>query len=448
MIPILAALTVLAATRIALNARGSLDDHLFMLNDAGVEMLIYDPVDFGDHVAALTRQMPALTLVPMRGDAPKPGLCDLADGFDARPLTLDAIPAHDTDDLALIGYTGGTTGRPKGVRSTNRVQAWTTVIQMAAWDWPDEVRSCVVTPLRHSGMVVALPTWLRGGAIHVLEGHVTPQRFFECVARHRITTTLVVPTQIYAWLDDPRLGDADLSSLDTVFYGSAPMSPSRLAEAIRRMGNIFSQFYGQSEAPMTVCTMPKRDHRPDDLARLASCGRPVPWVEVSLRDEDGAEVAPGTAGEICVRGPLVMDGYHSLPAETAAVLRDGWLRTGDIARRGADGFLTIVDRSKDMIITGGFNVYAREVEDVLAAHPAVSRVAVIGLTDPRWGETVRAVVVCRAGVAVSEDELISLVKAAKGSVAAPKAVDFVDDLPLSPVGKIDKKALRARYQSR
>ena len=159
------------------------------------------------------------------------------------------------------------------MRSTNRVQAWTTVIQMAEWDWPDDVRSCVVTPLSHSGMVVALPTWLRGGAIHVLEGHVTAQRFFECVARHRITATLVVPTQIYAWLDDPRLDGADLSSLGTVFYGSAPMSPIRLAEAIRRMGSIFSQFYGQSEAPMTVCTMPKRDHDPDDLARLASCGR-------------------------------------------------------------------------------------------------------------------------------------------------------------------------------
>lgn len=443
LIMIMAALTLLCTARVPLNARGSVDDHLFVLSDASADVLLVAADSFRATVHAAADRLPHLKVV--RLDDPTPaGLSGRADRSPVEPIRRDDLPSHTPGDLAILGYTGGTTGRPKGVRSTNSVQAWMTMIQMAEWDWPDDVRACVVTPLSHSGMVLAAATWLRGGAISVFEGHFTAARFFEIVAAQRITTTLVVPTLIYSMLDAPELDSADLSSLETVFYGSAPMSPIRLSEAIRRMGGIFSQFYGQSESPMTVCTMPKRDHVADDLGRLGSCGRPVPWVEVSLRDGNDEEVPDGSPGEICVRGPLVMDGYQNLPDETAEVMRNGWLHTGDVARRGADGFLTIVDRKKDMIITGGFNVYPREIEDVLMEHPDVADVAVIGVPSARWGESVTAVVVPRDDARLTADELVALVRQRKGSVSAPKAVVTVDRLPLSTIGKVDKKALRAQ----
>jgi fatty-acyl-CoA synthase len=173
--------------------------------------------------------------------------------------------------------------------------------------------------------------------------------------------------------------------------------------------------------------------------------RPVPWLDVALLDERGEEVPAGDPGEICVRGPLVMKEYLNKPEETAAAFEFGWLHTGDVARSDDEGFLTIVDRKKDMIVTGGFNVFPRELEDVLSSHPAVSAAAVIGVPDDKWGEAVKAVVVRRPGADVEAAELIDLVKARKGSVSAPKSVDFVDSIPLSPLGKTDKKALRARY---
>jgi fatty-acyl-CoA synthase len=223
------------------------------------------------------------------------------------------------------------------------------------------------------------------------------------------------------------------------------MSPTRLKEAIARLGPIFFQFYGQAEGPMTICVLRKDEHDIDDMGRLATCGRPVPWVHVKLLDDELEEVPRGDAGEICVRGPLVMQGYWNKPEQTAEALAGGWLHTGDIARQDEHGFYTIVDRKKDMIVTGGFNVFPREVEDVISSHPAVANVAVVGVPDERWGEAVKAVVVRRPEARVSADELIDLVKQAKGSIQAPKSVDFADEIPLSPLGKADKKALRARY---
>jgi fatty-acyl-CoA synthase len=225
------------------------------------------------------------------------------------------------------------------------------------------------------------------------------------------------------------------------------MSPTRLQEGIRKWGPIFFQCYGQSEAPMVLSHLKKADH---DLARperLASCGRPTPWVRLALLDDDNQQVAPGEAGEICVRGPLVMAGYHGLPEQTAEAFAGGWLHTGDVGRLDDDGYLYIVDRKKDMIISGGFNVFPREVEDVIATHPSVAQVAVIGVPDETWGEAVKAVVVARPGESIEADALIALVKQAKGSVQAPKSVDIVESIPLSALGKPDKKALREQYWS-
>jgi len=320
-----------------------------------------------------------------------------------------------------------------------------TLTEMAEWDWPREPRFLAVTPITHAAGAIVLPVLLRSGTVIVARGF-EPQRFVELVARHRATMTFVVPTMIYRLLDEPQLDTAALASLEVVIYGAAPIAPARLADALRRFGPVFMQLYGQTEAPNAITALRRADHDPQrHPQRLASCGLPIGASQVALLDEAGHEVPAGEVGEICVRGPLVAAGYWNRPDETAQAFRHGWLHTGDLARRDADGFLYIVDRSKDMIVSGGFNVYPREVEDVLTAHPAVAAAGVIGVPDDTWGEAVKAVVVLRTGATVSAEELIALVRERKGPVQAPKSVDFVDALPVTGLGKPDKKALRARY---
>ena len=199
---------------------------------------------------------------------------------------------------------------------------------------------------------------------------------------------------------------------------------------------------------MVLTHLKKGEHDPSDLERLSSCGRPVPWMHVALLDSNDQRVAPGESGEICTRGPLVMDGYKDLPEETAETLSGGWLHTGDVGRFDDDGYLYIVDRTKDMVITGGFNVFPREVEDVISTHPSVNMVMVIGVPDPKWGEAVKAVVVLQPGHEPSVDltaELQQLVRVEKGPQQSPKTIDYVDELPMTAVGKPDKKAVRAQY---
>jgi fatty-acyl-CoA synthase len=272
-----------------------------------------------------------------------------------------------------------------------------------------------------------------------------PEAVLAAIEKYRITATMLVPTMIYALLDHPKFDDYDLSSLETVFYGASAISPTRLTEAIERIGPKFFQFYGQAECPMSIAVLRRGDHDPSKPERLASCGRPVPWVHVALLDDAGRPVEPGAPGEICVRGPLVMQGYLNKPEQTAEATEHGWLHTGDVGRFDDEGFLYIVDRKKDMVVTGGFNVFPREVEDVISTHPAVASVAVIGVPDEKWGEAVKAVVVPRAGATVEVEELRDLVRDRKGAVYTPKTVDFVESIPVSPLGKPDKKALRAQY---
>ena len=240
--------------------------------------------------------------------------------------------------------------------NTYRASAAMAQIMVSEWQWPEEVRHLVCTPLSHAGSSLIVPLLLRGGSMRVLPAFEAGS-VLDAIAHHRITTTMLVPSMIYALLDHPRFDQTDLSSLQTIYYGASPMSPTRLQEAIGKLGPIFFQFYGQTECPQTVCVLRKEEHDPDDLDRLASCGRPVPWVRVALLDDDGNEVPRGQPGELCVRGPLVMKGYWNKPEETAQALEGGWLHTGDVAREDEDGFLTIVDRKKDMIVSGGFNVF-------------------------------------------------------------------------------------------
>ncbi len=433
---------LLGARTTPLHPMGSLDDHAYVLEDAGVETLVFDPEYFGGRAAELAERVPGLKNLLALG----PG--DVGDDYVALAATFEPGPLSPPDvgpeDIPGLAYTGGTTGQPKGVMGSYRSGAAMTNIQMTEWEWPREPRFLMCTPLSHAGAAFFVPVLLLGGSLVVVP-YFEPGLVLETIERERITATMLVPTMLYMLMDHPDFATRDLSSLETVYYGAAAMSPTRLKEAIERLGPIFFQYYGQAEAPMTICVLRKDEHDVDDLDRLATCGRPVPWMHVALLDDDMNAVPRGEPGEICVRGPLVMQGYWNKPEQTEQALAGGWLHTGDIAREDEHGFYTIVDRKKDMIVTGGFNVFPREVEDVISSHPAVANVAVIGVPDERWGEAVKAVVVRRPDAEVDAGELIDLVKQAKGSIHAPKSVEFADEIPLSPLGKADKKALRARY---
>lgn len=432
----------LGARGTALNAMASLDDLAYILEDAGIETVVYDPGLFDEHAAELRSRVPAVKRWLALGPT------EVGEDVQARADQLTAQPLRAADvspeDISSIVYTGGTTGRPKGVAITYRATQYLSFIQLAEWQWPAEIRFLVATPLSHAAGSVLMPTLLRGGSFVVLP-KFTPDAWFDAIEHHRVTATMLVPTMLYTLLDHPRSHTADLSSLETIYYGAAAMSPARLEEALDRFGRRFVQFYGQTESPMTICVLRKEDHDPSVEGRLASCGRPVPWITTQLQDTDGRPVEAGQPGELCVRGPLVTPGYWNKPEETAVALEGGWLHTGDVAVQDQHGFLTIVDRRKDVIITGGFNVYPREVEDVLTAHPAVAAAAVIGVPDDRWGEAVKAVVKPREGETVDAEELIARVRDQKGAVYCPKTVDVVDELPVTDVGKPDKQALRARY---
>jgi fatty-acyl-CoA synthase len=322
-----------------------------------------------------------------------------------------------------------------------------TWIQMTEWEFPNPLRIAIASPLSHAALSLVAPVLLHGGAFYVMEAF-SPDGFFDLVEEHRITTTMLVPAMLYALQGHARYATADMSSMETIFYGASPMSPAKLTQAIQHWGPIFFQYYGQTEAPMVLTHLKKGEHDLTRPERLASCGRPVPWMHVALLDNNNQLAAPGASGEICTRGPLVMNGYKDRPDETAEALAGDWLHTGDVGRFDDDGFLYIVDRTKDMVISGGFNVFPREVEDVLTTHPAVNMVMVIGVPDEKWGEAVKAVVVVKPGTKPSDEltrELQQLVKDAKGSQQSPKSIDYVDSLPLTPVGKPDKKAVRATY---
>lgn len=403
-----------------------------VVDDADVRFLLYDPslASGLEHVDNTAVTVLALDDVLQEADAES-----------SSPIVV----SRSAEDLALLPYTGGTTGRPKGVMLSHAAFAQMTLTMLAGTELGWAPRVLLYTPLTHAAGTVVAPTLLRRGTVHLLD-KFDPHEVVDTVERHEVTVTLGVPAVVYALVDAIPAGERRMPSLESLIYTAAPASPARLEEALDRLGAVLAQLYGQTEAPQTIAYLSRTDHLRDP-GLLASCGQPMPGVTVALLDPDGDEVAPGDSGEICVRGPLVMSGYWQQPEATAETLRGGWLHTGDVARRDDDGYLYIVDRMKDLIITGGFNVFPREVEDTLAQHPAVAASAVIGVPSDKWGEAVTAFVVRRPGAETTAEELVSFVRERKGALMAPKTVEFRDALPLTPVGKADKVTLRAPYWS-
>jgi acyl-CoA synthetase (AMP-forming)/AMP-acid ligase II len=274
-------------------------------------------------------------------------------------------------------------------------------------------------------------------------------KVLDTIARERITHLFLPPTIVYALLSSPALDHADTSSLRCIAVGAAPIAPEKLKEAVRRIGPVIYEVYGQSECLFPVVAKQPADYLLEsgefDESALRSAGRAVPFARVEIMGDDGALVGPGVRGEIVVRSAMVMAGYYKKPEDSSAVSASGWHHTTDIGIRDARGFITIVDRMKDMIVSGGFNIFPAEVEAAINAHPAVLDCAVVGVPDGKWGEAVKAIVQLKPGQEISEAHLIDLCKQALGSVKAPKSVEFWTDLPRSAVGKILKREIRARF---
>ncbi len=375
------------------------------------------------------------------------------DGYEA--LVASARPVHRPSgvapgDVAWLFYTSGTTGRPKGAIWTHRTVAVTVMNYLADvyCAQPEDVY-LHAAPLSHGSGVVSLSAIAKGAANVILD---TPSfdtgAFFDLIAGHRVTNVaFLAPTQIVKLLADFDPARHDLSSLRCVCYGGAPMFVEDVRRSLEAFGPILAQIYGQGEAPMTISYLRPRDHdrfwRSGDR-RLASVGIPRTDVEVAVADADDTLLPPGEVGEILVRGEVVMPGYWNQPDATAQTLRNGWLHTGDVGRLDENGFLYIVNRSKDMIISGGNNIYPSEVEQAILELPAVEEAAVVGVPDPYWGESVHAVVVLRPGARVTAGEIVAQCTRSLASYKKPKSIEFARALPKNAYGKVLKTELRRR----
>lgn len=439
-----AAAYVMGLRVVWMNPMSSPDDHLYQVEDAQVQLLIVEPHSFGERALKIVQSVVRpLTVLGLGTWGEQVDVFNLMEQYKPHPL----VSCSQEDDDCVLIYTGGTTGKPKGVLHNHRVLVAMVMMQMADFDWPANPRFLAMTPITHAAGALIPPVLMRSGTV-IMHPGFDVKTFCTLVERHRVNCTFMVPTMIYVLLDSPVRQDHDLSSLETLIYGAAAITPARLQEGIAELGPIFMQLYGQSEAPMAMTVLRKHEHDPVNYPhRLSSCGTPVVGIQLALLDEQGQEVPTGEVGEICVRGPLVMQEYINKPNENAVAFRFGWLYSGDLARRDADGYLYIVDRSKDMVITGGFNVYPREIEDVLATHPAVAAVAVVGAPHEKWGEAVHAVVVWRAGQVAEWGELSEMVRIKKGAVHVPKYFHAVDKLLITGLGKVDKKAIRLLVQT-
>ncbi|MFI6148698.1 AMP-binding protein [Streptomyces sp. NPDC051109] len=412
----------------------SADVHADILRDVETRALIVDPV-YGSRAADLARRVPLERVLVLGGGAGVGlDLVGLAAEESADAFTGSARP----QDICTIRHTGGTTGHPKAI--------CTTFEQCASIgpDWSEEgqVRALVCTTLAHAAGLMADATLHRGGAV-VLQDEFEAGAVLAAIERERISHVFLLPPLLYQLMDHPEVDRTDTSSLRMLTYGGCASSPTRLAAAVRRFGPVLNQFYGQNEAG-GISMLSPQDHDPLRPELLRTAGKVMEGVEVVTCGADGRHLPAGEYGEICVRSPHVMKGYWKQPELTAEVLRDGWLHTGDIGFVDSDGYVTIVDRLKDMIVVVGGHVYTVELEDVLNSHPQVLHSAVLGVPDANLMEQVHAVVVRAPGGDVGEEELRAVVRERKGAMYEPASIDFVDALPLTDAGKPDKKLLRGR----
>jgi long-chain acyl-CoA synthetase len=429
------------AVALPLNTRWSQAEMVYALQDCEVGMLLVDDV-FLDQAQALVAELPELKTCLHWGERGAPGLLD----YEQIIARSEAVEDRrcSSEELAVILYTGGTTGFPKGVMLSHRNFWASTVGRMAEVPNPSDFITLLVTPLFHVAGLGRLIGQIQSGGACVMLPAFEPEAVLRTIAQERITDTLLVPSMVQMLFDSPAFGQYDLSSIRRIAWGAAPMALPLLERCLSAFEGVeFMHAYGMTETAASV-TVHRIGHAPEERqgARIRSAGHAGFASEIRIADAQGQALGCGEVGEIWIRGAAVMMGYWKRPEESAQALRDGWLRTGDGGYLDAQGYLFVVDRIKDMVISGGENVYPAEVEDALGQHPAVATCAVIGIPDAKWGEAVHAVVQLREGAQVTPQELQAHCRSRLASYKCPKSVEFLSSLPLSAAGKVLKSELR------
>lgn len=439
----------MGALVVPLNIRLSAAEIAYILNDSGSAAVFVGP-EFLPMLSAVQPQLSALQHRIYAGDEEPP------DGWSGyEQLLASAAPAASPtpaapDDLAALFYTSGTTGHPKGAMLSHANLLANAYHILASGIWREGDVYLHACPMFHiaDGPTTHAVTWL--GGRHVIIPSFKPDLALEAIERERVTSTLLIPTMINFLINHPDIAKRDVSSLRIVTYGGAPMPEELVRRATQVLPCSFCQAYGLTETSPLLTLFPGQEQAlagpPAQRRRLLSCGREVIGVRVRVVNTRGEEVKPGEVGEIIAKGPNIMVGYWNNPQGTAEVLRDGWLHTGDLATTDEEGYIYIVDRQKDMIITGGENVFSTEVENVLYTHPAVLEAAVVGVPDEQWGEAIKAIVVLKPGASATEEEIIAYCRSRIAHFKAPRSVDFFEGaLPKSGSGKILKRELREKY---
>jgi len=420
----------------------------FIIDHSQAKAVIISP-EFNKSLIEVRKLIPNVELIITTKDAG-------GDFVNYESLLNDSDPnfsdiAVDPDELAWLFYTSGTTGRPKGAMLTHRNLLAMTMnffADMTSLEPGDAVLHAA--PISHGSGLYGLPNVAKAATNVILNSKsFDPELVCQTIEKHCITNMFAAPTMIKLLVESDAIDHYDLSSLKCLNYGGAPMYANDMKLALKKLGPCLVQLYGQGEAPMTITYLPKVDHitngTPEQEKRLTSTGIERTDVEVKIFDAQDRELPSGEIGEVVTRSDLVMKGYWRNPEATATTIRNGWLHTGDIGYIDEKGYLFLMDRSKDMVITGGENVYPREIEEVLQNHPAVHEVSVFGIPDPKWGEAIKAVVVLNPGQEANSTELIDFCKDNLAGYKKPKSVDFVDELPKNNYGKILKRALRDPY---
>jgi len=429
------------------NPRLSLSDFEYLINDSEASTLFVGP-EFADTTNTLKPQIPEVKyLISFEGSLP--GMKRHADLLASYP-TSEPDTEVDDEDLLFIWYTSGTTGRPRGaLYNHGRFREEMMCLAREAPIGPDD-KCIAMMPLFHSGGIALNSYFFYQGATTVNMKSFDSKALLSTIEREKITNLGMVPTHLSAMLDLPDLGSYDVSSIRRIYYAASPMPKELLIRGIEKFGMVFYQAYGQAESGPEITNLKEKEHDVLDKSsreqqRLLSCGRPALGVHVRILDENGADVSVGDVGEIVVMSRHIMKEYWKKPQETKKAITDGWLHTGDMGRYDEDGYIYIVDRKQDMIISGGEHIYPREVEEVLYQHPAVLECAVFGIPDPKWVEVAHAAVSLKKGATATPEELIEFCKKNIARYKAPKSIELMPEIPKGATSKILKREMRSKY---
>ena len=427
---------------VRLNARLHPSEIQGMIEDSGAQALIHGP----EFVASVEKMGPPVRLIIQQGKGPKMDYDSFLDKGSEEEPHVEVL----LDDLSDLWYTSGTTGAPKGIMLTHRnILTCTQLLLSEVYDITREDKLLTVGALSHAASVRILPFIVRG-ATNYLHPHFDPVKALQEIQESKITDLSTVPTMLIGLMDHPERPRYELSSLKRITYAGAPMAVERIKEAVTLFGPVLDQSYGQAESIITITHLPRQEHilkdDPDRKRRFASAGREYPEVQVRIVDERDQVLGPGEIGEVITCSDLVMRGYWNQPSKTEEALRGGWLHTGDMGYLDEAGYLFLIDRKHDKIITGGLNVYPREVEEILAAHPGVAQVVVFGQDDPYWGEVVTAAVIPRKGIPVSAEALMDFSKERLSGYKRPKKIFLVEEFPKNLYGKVLRKDLKKQWK--